>query len=111
MDPISLEDLALLELLLRIDQRADPVEGDTDIVSRLVDSGLVEQLDGEAVLTVAGIELCKSLQHRAAADEQAKRILRQRGSSGGVSNGGDGHGAEVRGRRRSKPSAEPVPGS
>ncbi|WP_149196177.1 hypothetical protein [Luteimonas suaedae] len=81
MNPIPLEDLALLELLLRIDQRVDLSEGDTDIVSRLVDSGLVEQTDGEAMLTAAGIEMCKSLQHRAAADEQAERILRQREST------------------------------
>ncbi|NZA25183.1 hypothetical protein H0E84_02205 [Luteimonas sp. SJ-92] len=78
MEPIALEDLALLEVLVRIDQRADLVEGDTEIVKRLVESGLAENGDGELTLTVAGVEMCKSLQHRAAADSQAERIRRER---------------------------------
>lgn len=79
MDQISLEDLALLEVLLRVDQRAELIEGDTEIVRRLVESGLVgESEDGEATLTVAGVELCKSLQHRVAADVQIERVLRDR---------------------------------
>ncbi|MDH5824175.1 hypothetical protein QFW77_14435 [Luteimonas sp. RD2P54] len=78
MEPIALEDLALLEVLVRIDQRADLVEGDTEVVKRLVESGLAEKGDGELTLTVAGVEMCKSLQHRAAADAQAERIRRER---------------------------------
>jgi hypothetical protein len=32
-------------------------------------------------LTTAGIELCKSLQHRVAADAQAEKILQQRAAA------------------------------
>ena len=83
MDPIPLEDLALLEVLLRIDQRIVPLDGDTEITARLAESGLVEESeDGETVLTVAGVELCKSLQHRLEADAQAERVLHRRERSG-----------------------------
>lgn len=78
MDPIPLEDLALLEVLQRVDQAAPLTSGDTEIRQRLVDSGLVED-DGELPrLTTAGVELCKSLQHRVAADAQAARIVEAR---------------------------------
>jgi hypothetical protein len=79
MDPISLEDLALLEVLKRIDQGTALEAGDTQIQQRLHDSGLVAaENDGELRLTSAGIELCKSLQHRVAADAQAEKILQKR---------------------------------
>lgn len=78
MDPIALEDLALLEVLQRIDQCMPLESGDTEIRQRLIDSGLVTE-DGEwPQLTSAGIELCKSLQHRVAADAQAAKIIEQR---------------------------------
>jgi len=79
MDPISLEDLALLEVLKRVDQHIALTEGDSAIRVRMVDSGLVESDErGELSLTAAGIEMCKSLQHRVAADKQVERILKQR---------------------------------
>lgn len=78
MDPIPLEDLALLEVLQRIDQAAPLTSGDTEIRQRLVDSGLVEDDGGLPRLTSAGVELCKSLQHRVAADAQAARIVEAR---------------------------------
>lgn len=78
MDPISLEDLALLEVLKRIDQGDALDAGDTQIQQRLHDSGLVAEADGELRLTLAGVELCKSLQHRVAADAQAEKILQKR---------------------------------
>ena len=78
MDPISIEDLALLEVLQRIDQCAPLTSGDTEISQRLYDSGLVGDEDGVPRLTAAGVELCKSLQHRVAADAQAARIREQR---------------------------------
>ncbi|MFC5578539.1 hypothetical protein ACFPOA_11030 [Lysobacter niabensis] len=79
MDPISLEDLALLEVLRRIDQRVPLLSKDTDIRKRLVESGLLEDDEEHGPhLTSAGIELCKSLQHRVAADAQAAKILEQR---------------------------------
>jgi hypothetical protein len=77
MDPIPLEDLALLEVLQRIDQAAPLTSGDTEIRQRLVDSGLVANEEPPR-LTSAGIELCKSLQHRVAADAQAARIVEAR---------------------------------
>jgi hypothetical protein len=82
MDPISLEDLALLEVLHRIDQRIPLLSKDTDIRTRLVESGLLEEDEHGPRLTSAGIELCKSLQHRVAADAQAAKIREQREAEG-----------------------------
>lgn len=78
MDPISLEDLALLEVLQKIDQHVVLTDHDSAIRLRMIESGLI--MDGEygLALTAAGIELCKSLQHRVAADAQAAKIVQQR---------------------------------
>ena len=78
MDPISLEDLALLEVLHSIDQGVELNAGQSEVRQRMVESGLA--VDGEEGirLTSAGIELCKSLQHRVAADTQAAKVLQQR---------------------------------
>jgi len=81
MDPISLEDLALLEVLQRVDQHVVLKESDNAMRQRMLESGLVEEDDYGLALTSAGIELCKSLQHRVAADAQAARILQQREES------------------------------
>jgi hypothetical protein len=78
MDPISLEDLALLEVLQRVDQRVLLTDADSAIRQRMVDSGLISEGDDGIELTTAGIELCKSLQHRVAADAQAAKIVQQR---------------------------------
>ena len=79
MDAISLEELALLEVLKRISQHEALTEGDSVVRDRLVGSGLVTENDGGGlVLTSAGIEMCKSLQHRVAADAQVAKILQQR---------------------------------
>lgn len=81
MDAISLEDLALLDVLNRIDQGVELVQGDTAIRQRMVESGLIED-DAEGLrLTPAGIELCKSLQHRVAADAQVQKVLQQRAAA------------------------------
>ena len=78
MDPISLEDLALLEVLHSIDQCIALTVGQSEVRQRMIESGLaVDDVDG-IMLTSAGIELCKSLQHRIAADTQAAKILQQR---------------------------------
>jgi hypothetical protein len=78
MDPISLEDLALLEVLHSIDQGVELNAGQSDVRQRMVESGLAVD-DGDGIkLTAAGIELCKSLQHRVAADTQAAKVLQQR---------------------------------
>ncbi len=82
MDAISLEDLALLDVLSRIDQGVELVHGDSAIRQRMVESGLIDDDELGLRLTTAGIELCKSLQHRVAADAQVEKILLQRGASG-----------------------------
>ena len=110
MDPIALEDLALLEVLQRVDQCLPLQSGDTKIHQRLVDDGLVAVDADPLRLTSAGVELCKSLQHRVAADNQAAKIIEQReaedapaegkvdagssvnGSDGVPRDGADGHG-------------------
>jgi len=81
MEPISLEDLALLEVLQRVDQHVVLTDGDSAMRQRMLESGLIEEDDYGLALTAAGIELCKSLQHRVAADAQAAKILQQREES------------------------------
>lgn len=78
MDPISLEDLALLDVLHRIDQGIELTHGDSEIRQRMVESGLIADEPEGMRLTAAGVELCKSLQHRIAADAQAEKIRQQR---------------------------------
>jgi hypothetical protein len=87
MDPISLEDLALLDVLNRIDQGVELVQGDTAIRQRMAESGLIEDDADGLRLTPAGIELCKSLQHRVAADAQVQKVLQQRAAAEAVSEG------------------------
>jgi hypothetical protein len=89
MDPIPLEDLALLEELQRIDQAVPLTSGDTEIRQRLVESGLVADDEEPPRLTSAGIELCKSLQHRVAADTQAARIVEAREAEEAADRGAD----------------------
>ena len=85
MDPISLEELALLELLVEIDQAARSVQTSA-LQARLVDAGLVEAGDnGELKLTDAGVERCKSLHHRVRADKEAADVLKEREQSGEAS--------------------------
>jgi hypothetical protein len=81
MDPISLEDLALLEVLQRIDQHVVLTDADSAIRQRMIEGGLVNDGEFGLELTTAGIELCKSLQHRVAADAQAAKIVQQREDS------------------------------
>ena len=78
MDPISLEDLALLDVLNRIDQQVELTHGDSEIRQRMVDSGLIVDDESGLRLTMAGVELCKSLQHRVAADAEAEKVLQER---------------------------------
>lgn len=88
MDPISLEDLALLEVLQRIDQGVELTSGDTEIRQRMVESALIFDDANGLRLTPAGIELCKSLQHRVAADAQAEKIRQQQAPETGQMAGG-----------------------
>jgi len=88
VDPIAIEDLALLEVLQRIDQCVPLESGDTKIQERLVESGLASFEADMPRLTSAGIELCKSLQHRVAADAQAARIIERREAESAAADGG-----------------------
>jgi hypothetical protein len=82
MDPIPIEDLALLEVLQRVDQCQPMQSGDTEIRQRLVESGLVEEVGDRVQLTAAGVEMAKSLQHRVAADAQAAKVVEKRKANG-----------------------------
>lgn len=90
MDPISTEDLALLEVLQRIDQGTPLASADSEIRQRLIADALVAEEAGMLRLTAAGVELCKSLQHRKAADDQAARLRQGReGDGASAGNGAD----------------------
>lgn len=81
MDPISLEDLALLDVLQRIDQGHPPGHHASGLRQRLIDSALAvaDEGDGDHLsLTDAGVERCKSLRHRVAADAEAAQLLKDR---------------------------------
>lgn len=84
MDPISLEELALLDVLQRIDQGQPLTRHSRALHDRLVSTALVETgliVPGEEPglqLTDAGVERCKSLRHRVAADTEALQVLRER---------------------------------
>jgi hypothetical protein len=81
MDPIPLEDLALLEVLQRIDRSDDSTPVDAGMKQRLFDSALAEEREGTLRLTAAGVAMCKSLQHRVQADRIAERIQEERDGS------------------------------
>ena len=89
MDPISLEDLALLEVLHSIDQGVELNAGQSEVRTRMVESGLAVDDEEGIRLTSAGIELCKSLQHRIAADTQVARILQEREDEADTAQGMD----------------------
>src|SRR5690606_42131857 len=78
MDPIAPEDLALLEMLQRIDQCRPLESGDTKIHQRLVDSGLATVAPDAPQLTAPGLERCQPRQHRVATRPPAATITEQR---------------------------------
>ncbi len=80
MDPIALEDLALLDVLQRIDQGQPPTRHSQALRERLAEAGLVEadEAGADLRLTDAGVERCKSLLHRLAADAEAAQVLKER---------------------------------
>ncbi len=82
MDPISLEELSLLDVLERIDQQLEHGPNAAALLARLVEVGLIELEDGSMRLTDAGIERCKSLHHRVKADAEAELVLLEREKSG-----------------------------
>ena len=54
MDPISLEDLALLEVLQRVDQHVVLTDADSAIRQRMVEGGLVPEGECGLELSAAG---------------------------------------------------------
>jgi hypothetical protein len=56
-------------------------DGDSAMRQRMLDSALIEEVEDGLALTPAGIELCKSLQHRVAADQQVAKITQRREES------------------------------
>ena len=78
MDPMSLEDLALLDVLDRIDQHIEPAPNSGALRQRLIDTGLVLDEGGTIKLSDAGIERCKSLHHRVISDAEAAALLAER---------------------------------
>jgi hypothetical protein len=73
------QQLDLLECLMRIDRGEDLDGRAAALGARLVEAGLVDDLDGTLRLTPAGIERCRSLQYRMASDREAARVLADRG--------------------------------
>jgi hypothetical protein len=65
-------------VLQSIDQGVELNAGASEVRQRMVESGLAVENEEGIKLTSAGIELCKSLQHRVAADTQAAKVLQQR---------------------------------
>ena len=80
MDAISSKKLSLLDGCTT-STGIELVHGDSAIRQRMVESGLIEDDAHGLRLTTAGIELCKSLQHRVAADAQVEKVLQQRAAS------------------------------
>jgi len=79
VDPISLEDLALLDVLQRIDHGHAPGDHSRTLRERLIEAALAHAgEDGALALTDAGVERCKSLRHRMAADAEAAQVLKDR---------------------------------
>lgn len=76
---IGQQEIDLLECLVRIDLRQGLDPRAVDMCRRLVEAGLVEDSDDGLVLTPAGIERCRSLQHRVAGDKEAARVIADRG--------------------------------
>ena len=73
------DELDLLECLLRIDLHHALDDRARGLIDRIVDAGLADRQAGTLSLTHAGVQRCKSLQHRLASDQEAARILQQRG--------------------------------
>jgi len=80
IDPIPLEDLALLDVLQQISEADEATPVETEMTRRLLEGALVEEHEDGVRLTHAGIALCKSLQHRVAADKLASEIIDKRES-------------------------------
>jgi hypothetical protein len=74
LDILSLEDVALLEVLQRVDDQVVLTEADNVCRRIMFDRGLVTDGEFGLQLTDAGVLLCKSLHHRVAAALEAAKI-------------------------------------
>jgi len=87
VESISRDQLDIFECLLRID-RGEPLDGGAGaLLERLIDGGLVDRADTMLSLTPAGVERCRSLQHRIASDKEAARVLAERGLAEAIAQG------------------------
>ena len=68
----------LLECLLRVDREQSLDQRSAGLVDRLLAGGLLDREEGRLILTAAGIERCRSLQHRVESDKQAGMVLASR---------------------------------
>jgi hypothetical protein len=76
---IGAEDLDLLECLLRIDLHEPMDTRAHGLATRIIEAGLADRDAAGMRLTHAGVQRCKSLQHRVASDNEAARVLEERG--------------------------------
>ncbi|RZA13981.1 MAG: hypothetical protein EOP93_19375 [Lysobacteraceae bacterium] len=76
---IGQQEIDLLECLVRIDLGQALDARAAGLCGRLIEGGLVRHSDEGLALTPAGIERCRSLQHRIAGDKEAARVLAARG--------------------------------
>jgi len=75
VEAASLEELGLLECLQSIAHGEELAQRSYTLRDRLIESGLVIQTEEGLSLTPAGIERCRSLQHRVASDREAQKAL------------------------------------
>ena len=87
VESISRDQLDIFECLIRIDRR-EPLDGRAGaLLERLIDGGLVDRSGTTLSLTAAGVERCRSLQHRLASDKEAARVLVERGLAEAIAQG------------------------
>jgi hypothetical protein len=75
VDTASLEELSLLECLSAIAHGEELAQRSYALRDRLIETGLAVQGADGVSLTPAGIERCRSLQHRVASDREAQKML------------------------------------
>jgi hypothetical protein len=78
VDATSLEEMGLLECLHAIAHGEELAQRSHALRDRLIEAGLAVQDDDGLSLTPAGIERCRSLQHRVASDREAQKMIDQR---------------------------------
>lgn len=75
---LSIEEVALLEVLQRVEDQVVLTQADSVCRQIMVDRGLVTVGEFGLQLTDAGVLLCKSLHHRVAAALEAAKIVAKR---------------------------------